>query len=241
MVRQALIRLLFMKRLPLFLAMLIACAALQAQSFLTPRDVDLVRLLPPPPLDDSEQTRIELAEVLSIQATRTPAMEALARADSEESPWRFTDVVGAKFTKESLPRLALLFKRLHETEGAIVDPAKERFNRPRPYRLSDQVHPIAKISKSSSYPSGHATGGTLMGIVLSDMLPEKREVIMARAWQYGSNRVTAGVHYRSDIEAGRIAGSVIAQVLFMRDDFRAELDAARKELRTLLALDPAAH
>lgn len=226
-----------MKRLPLFLGLLLVCAALQAQSFLSPRDVDLARILPPPPLNDSEQTRAELAEVLTIQSTRSAAMAAAARADSEETPWRFAGVIGPKFTKESLPLVAALFERLHATEGAIVDPAKEKFNRPRPYRLSDQVHPVAKISKSASYPSGHATGGTLMGIVLSDMLPEKRQAIMTRAWEYGSNRVTAGVHYRSDTDAGRIAGSVIAQVLFMRTDFRAELDAARKELRALLELD----
>jgi acid phosphatase (class A) len=121
-----------------------------------------------------------------------------------------------------------LSDRLAATEGAIVDPAKERLNRQRPYQLSDLVHPVVKMSKSGSYPSGHATIGTLMGIVLSDLIPEKPREIMARASEYAFNRVVAGVHFRSDIDAWQIAGSVIAQVLFSRDDFRAQLNAARK-------------
>ncbi|HYM60561.1 MAG TPA: phosphatase PAP2 family protein, partial [Thermoanaerobaculia bacterium] len=192
--------------------------------------------LPPPPLDSSAQTRSEIAELVSIEAARTPEAAARAAADSEETVWRFAETLGPKFTKESLPLVGALFGRLHETEGAVVDPAKGVFARPRPYRLNDQLHPVAKLSKSASYPSGHATGGTLMGIVLANMVPEKRREIMARAWEYGWNRAVAGVHYRSDIEAGRIAGSVIAQALFARDDFRAQYEAARKELRFALGL-----
>jgi acid phosphatase (class A) len=77
-----------------------------------------------------------------------------------------------------------------------------------------------------------------MGIVLADLVPEKRSQIMARASEYGFNRVVGGVHYRSDIEAGRIAGSVIAQALFMSEDFRTQLAAARAELRKVLGLGP---
>ncbi len=53
---------------------------------------------------------------------------------------------------------------------------------------------------------------------------------MNRAREYGENRVVAGV------EAGRIAGSLIAQRLFEREAFRAEFEAARKELRGALWL-----
>ncbi len=229
-----------MKRAAAFLLalsfVLLAGAAAQGQSFLTPREVDLVRILPPPPPDDSPQTRGELAEVLSIQSKRTPEMANRARDDSDETIWRFADVLGPRFTKDALPRTGELFARLHETEGAIVDPAKEAYKRPRPFVMSDRVHPVAKLSKSGSYPSGHSTGGTLMGIVLADMVPEKRREIMARAAEYGFNRIVAGVHFRTDVEAGRIAGSVIAQTLFGRDDFHAALEAARKELRAALEL-----
>ena len=70
------------------------------------------------------------------------------------------------------------------------------------------------------------------GIILGDMVPEKRTEIMARAWEYGNNRVVAGIHYPSDVEMGRISGSVIAATIMGHDDFKTEYDAAKAELRT---------
>jgi len=66
------------------------------------------------------------------------------------------------------------------------------------------------------------------------MLPEMRAQIMARAWDYANNRVVGGIHFRSDIEAGRIAGTVIAATIMTRDDFTSEFAAAKSELRAVL-------
>ena len=42
-------------------------------AYLTPRSVDLYRLLPPPPAAGSAQERAELDELLHLQSTRTDA------------------------------------------------------------------------------------------------------------------------------------------------------------------------
>jgi acid phosphatase (class A) len=208
------------------------------QPFATAKEIDLLAILAPPPAADSAQTRSELAEILAIQVTRTAEAEARALADVPEDVWRFQEAVGQSFTRERLPRTAAFFERIKATEGAVVDPAKDNWKRTRPAVLSDLVRPCVKPSTSGSYPSGHTTVGTMMGIVLSNMLPEKRREIMARAWEYGWNRVIGGVHYRSDIEAGRIAGSVIAAALMELPEFAAEFRAARSELRGALGLSP---
>ena len=117
-----------------------------------------------------------------------------------------------------------------------VDPAKDVWKRPRPHLYSNLVKPVVPLSKSGSYPSGHATVGTLMAIVLSNMVPEKRAELMARGWEYANNRVIGGIHYRSDIEAGRIAGSLIAEAIWNQSDFAAEFAAAKAELRAALGL-----
>jgi acid phosphatase (class A) len=206
-------------------------AADEAKPFATASDIDLTQILPPPPANDSAETKKELAEVLSLQVTRTPEMEARAKADAEEDVWRFADVMGPKFTKEALPRFAVFFDRVVATEGAVVDPAKDHWKRPRPHQLSDLVRPVVKLSNSGSWPSGHATVGTLMGIVLSNMVPEKRAEIMARAAEYAHNRVVGGIHYPADVEMGKIAGSVIAAIIMQHDDFKAEFAEAKAELR----------
>lgn len=207
-----------------------------AKPFITNKDVDLTMILPPPPANDSAETKAELGEVLTVQVTRTPEMEARAIADAEENVWRFADVMGPNFNKDKLPKFSAFFDRVVETEGAVVDPAKDVWKRPRPHQLSDLVKPVVKLSSSGSWPSGHATVGTMMGIILSDMVPERRAEIMARAAEFGHNRIVGGIHYPSDVEMGKISGSVIAAVLLNRDDFKAEYDVARAELRSDLGI-----
>ena len=46
-------------------------------------DLDASLVLPPPPAPDSAQARAEFAELHAIEAVRTPAQEAAARADAE--------------------------------------------------------------------------------------------------------------------------------------------------------------
>ena len=208
----------------------------EAKPFIDNHVVDLTAILPPPPANDSAETNKEVGEVLMLQVTRTPAMVARAKADDEEDVWRFADVLGAKFDKAALPKTAAFFDRIAATEGAVVDPAKKVFKRPRPYLLNDLVKPVVEPSKSGSWPSGHATVGTMMGIVLANMIPEKRAAIMARAREFGENRVVAGMHYPSDVEAGRVAGSVIAQTIMQLDEFKAEFEASKTELRAALGL-----
>ena len=211
-----------------------------AKPFSDSKEINLLQLLPPPPANDSVQTKAELGEILTIQVTRTKEMETRALADATENVWRFADVVDSpKFTAAALPKFAAFFDRVVETEGAVTDPAKAVWKRPRPHLYSDLVHPVVPLSKSGSYPSGHATVGTLMGIELANMLPEKRAQIMARAWEFGHNRVVGGIHYPSDIEMGRISGTVIAQTISTHPDFKAEFNAAKAELRAALGLPDA--
>ena len=58
---------------------------------------------------------------------------------------------------------------------------------------------------------------------------------MVRAWEYCHNRLVCGIHYPIDIEAGRIAGTVIAQTIRTHDDDKAEYEARRKSVATCLA------
>jgi acid phosphatase (class A) len=224
----------------------VACSApvlaREESPFITSKEIDLIKLLPPPPANDSPQTKAELGEILALQVARTPEMVARSQADATEDIWRFADVMGARFKPDQLPLFTKFFQRVVASEGAVVDTYKDVWKRPRPYLYSDLVKPVVKLSHSGAYPSGHATAGTLMGIVLSNMVPEKRAEIMARAAEYANNRIIGGVHYRSDIETGRITGTVIAARLQARDDFKAAFDAAKKELRGVMELgsEPAA-
>ena len=211
-------------------------AADEAKPFITSQELDLTKYLPAPPADDSAQTKAELKELLEIQATRTPEQEKAAIADAEENVWRFADVMGPDFDAAKLPKTAALFDRIVATEDVVDDHAKKAFNRPRPYMLDEQIHPLLKKSKSGSWPSGHSTIGYLMATVLGEMVPEKRNALFTRAAGYAENRLVAGFHYRSDTLMSRTGAALIAQKMEEQPDFKTEFDAAKAELRAQLGL-----
>lgn len=91
---------------------------------------------------------------------------------------------------------------------------------------------------SYSYPSGHAAFGALAAIVLARMVPEKRDAIFARGWDFGWSRVVAGIHAPSALESSRIIASLIARELGRDPRFVADFAAAKTELRAGLGLAP---
>ncbi|HTX23183.1 MAG TPA: phosphatase PAP2 family protein [Steroidobacteraceae bacterium] len=198
----------------------------------------LVRLLPPPPGEGSPEERAELDELLRLQANRTAAQAERARQDAEVSVFRFANALGnpAGFTPANLPLTVRLFRRIDGDEAAVLGAAKHEFSRPRPFTVEPRLNPVIPRPASSSYPSGHSTWAYVTGLVLADMIPERRAAILARADEFAHNRSVAGVHYPSDVEAGRLAGTTLAAMLFACGPFEAEEAAARAELRKALGL-----
>ena len=76
--------------------------------------------------------------------------------------------------------------------------------------------------------------GYLMGVVLAAMVPEKKEAIFVRTQEFGESRLVCGVHYPTDVAAGRIAGTVLAAVAMSNADYQRDFAAARAELRAAL-------
>jgi acid phosphatase (class A) len=75
-----------------------------------------------------------------------------------------------------------------------------------------------------------------MGIVLANMIPERSMELHARGVLFGYRRILAGVHYPSDVEAGKVAAAAIAESLFQDPQFQSDLAGAREELRSALGL-----
>ena len=211
--------------------------ALAADGNAKAETIDLTLWLAPPPAAGSPPARDDLQTVLAVQAARTPAEADAAKADADRSVFRLTDVLGSNLTPATLPRTAAFFTRVAQWDKAAVKTAKSYWRHPRPSVLSSDVHPLSVEKPDDwSYPSGHATFGYTTAILLAHMLPEKRVAIFTRADVYAEHRVVMGVHYPSDVEAGRVAGAVIAAQLMDDPASRADFNAARDELRKALAL-----
>jgi acid phosphatase (class A) len=211
-----------------------------ASPYFDAKTLDLSRILPPPPTNDSAITRSEIELMLKIQQERTPDEAALARGDASYSVFRFGDALGNPevFNAKSLPKTNSLFRKVTYEEGAVVQAGKRGFARPRPFILEPRIIPIVKKPTNDSYPSGHSMWARVVGLLLTDMLPEHADEIMARADDYAFHRVVAGVHYPSDVDAGKHAGTALAAFLLASPAFQADYAEAIQELRAALKLPP---
>jgi PAP2 superfamily protein len=109
--------------------------------------------------------------------------------------------------------------------------------------------PEQNLVDSPSYPSGHTTYGYTESLVLALLVPDRYPEMMARAAEYGNDRVIIGAHYAMDVLGGRTlatydlahllantAGYVGVERDGVRiDDFRQALAAARTDLTGALA------
>lgn len=205
-------------------------------AYLPPDALNLSALLPPPPAQNSAQTQTELAEIHRLQTEATAEERRQAGADVEESPFVYASVMGPGFTRDNLPIAAPFLERALKEEALFVDRAKMVWLRPRPPYVDHTIKTCQKPTPSGAYPSGHAATGYLMAEILAQIVPEKREAIFQRAAQYAHNRILCGVHYASDVEAGKTAGLLIAEALKKNAAFQADLAPARAEIRRALGL-----
>jgi acid phosphatase (class A) len=217
---------------------LISAQAIPGEAnFVSREQVDLVKLLAPPSPDHSPRTQAEILELIQIQKMRTPQEKTLAASDDRLSVFQLASaVLGPRFTWENLPLTEKFFKRLARDGISIFAVPKEKWNRTRPFLVSADIKACSEHASSGAYPSGHSTFGYLAAIVLADMVPEKKTELFERADQYARNRMVCGVHYRSDIEAGRIVGTVIAAFAMQNPQYRKEFEEVRKEVRKTLGL-----
>jgi acid phosphatase (class A) len=206
-----------------------------AARYLDPSQVDLARILAPAPVPQSPEGKAELEAVLALQRTRSEADVKRAQADDELSVFRYADVMGPGFAPENLPFTTAFFKDVAADGGQVVNPTRQHFNRLRPIAVDKRVEPVVNAN-GGSYPSGTAAFAYVAGILLANMVPEKAPAIFARAADWGHNRVVSGVHYPGDVEAGRISGAVIDNVLLHNAAFLTDFAKAREEVRHALGL-----
>ena len=202
-------------------------------ALLDPAEVDAARLLPPPPMAGSAAAKAEIAELHAIAAASSPALlEQAKRDDADEKPDLFNAALGFDIT--ALPAANKMLSDIAKEEDADTKGAKSYFHRDRPWIVDSSIKtcvPAKPGPAANSYPSGHMTLAFSMSVVLAALMPEKAQAILARASEFGEHRLVCGVHFRSDIVAGQEFGTVMALRLMQNPTFKAEMDAARAELR----------
>jgi hypothetical protein len=188
-----------------------------------PRDYQV----PPPPENDSLQTRAELTELRKLTGRRssTDVEEILywsVREPSAPTHWERTADQLIRQYGLSVPAGARIqFMLTAAIHCALVACWHEKYHylRPRPPQLDQAIDvSVIPLPDHPSYPSGHSTAAGAAYRLLRSFFPNERERLKAMAEQAGLSRLKAGIHYRSDHEAGLDLGSAVARQLVEEAD-----------------------
>ncbi|MBD7940880.1 phosphatase PAP2 family protein [Brevundimonas sp. Sa3CVA3] len=198
--------------------------------------------LPPPPAEGSLREQADIAAYREMRALEGTERWAIARADNEietpGAPRAFDCALGFKFEPEKMPTLTLLMGKMLGDLEMIQTPAKKGYFRKRPFvvePLPTCIAPESWLAASGSYPSGHSALGWAWSLVLAELAPDRADAILRRGLAYGESRAVCGVHYPSDVEAGRIVGATIVTRLKADPAFQADFARAKEEFEAARA------
>lgn len=225
--------------------LLTGCATLgddaPAGRYLSKAQFDARDLLPPPPAKGSPEAERDRRIFLETRKLEGTPRWDIARADDDKSQLLadYTCALGYTPTAQRNPKLVAMLTRLRVDASKAVAGAKLKYRQPRPYRGGKGaicIKPPPGFSLTPDYPSGHATWGWTVGLLLAEAAPDRSEAILARARAFGESRVVCGVHNASAVEAGRKTAEGLIAALWSSETFkndlagvRAELDAARAQ------------
>jgi acid phosphatase (class A) len=203
---------------------------------------DSVALVPSPPLAGSSLLAADEEFNRSMRGLRDSPRWAQAARDAElrfpQATAHFSCVLDMPISEAATPHLNMLLRRVRMDASRANDAAKDRYKRERPFMTTGE--PICTPEERSrykpdSYPSGHSSIGWAWALVLAELAPDRANAVLKRGLEYGVSRAVCGVHWRSDIEAGRIIGAATVSRLHADPVFTAQMALARREIEAARA------
>ena len=212
-----------------------------SDAFLTAEQApNSLQILPPPPAYDSVEFLRDKAAYDQARSMVGTARWKQAAEDADLSDANigkpFSQAFGVEISPTNTPITYDILKKLRTDSGNYAaKAAKEHYMRLRPYVFfnshtctpNDEEH----LSKNGSYPSGHTTIGWSTALILAEIRPDRQNEILKRGYDYGQSRVICGVHWQSDVDAGRITGSAEVARLHADPAFIKQLNEAKREIQ----------
>jgi len=199
---------------------------------------DSLALLPPPPSEGSAALAADVEAFHKLTAMRNGPRGELAIKDANlrfpKASETFACALGINISESTTPHLNMLLRRTLSDAGLSTYKAKDHYQRTRPFVALKQpmCTPAeeAALAKDGSYPSGHSALGWAWALVLSELAPERTDALLQRGRAFAQSRGICGVHWKSDIEAGRLMGSAAVARLHDNAVFKAQMAAAKQEI-----------
>ena len=174
---------------------------------------------PAPPATGSARLAADLAEVKATVNGLTRDQIAITQkwndgAGTYTPPGHWNDIASgyvrdARMSEVRAARaFALLNAAMHDAAVGCWR-AKYQYFTPRPVQLDASVKTVIGLPNFPSYPSGHSTFSAAAAGVLAYLFPAAADTFQAQADEAGLSRLYGGIHYRSDIDGGKLHGQRI--------------------------------
>ncbi len=186
--------------------------------------------LPPPPADNSADTKAEIAVLLEDKHARaTEIIAAVQREAMFDAVQIGPHTVGEYMAGDTLPELAsALSYSLPEVERVLAIKQKE-LNRTRPSEVDAKIEPIAAVPSHPSYPADYASKARFVAYVLSYIDPAHEADYLSYSEEVAKRQEIAGIQYPLDNAVGAIFAGKAFELLLKDTDFVARLDKAKAE------------
>jgi len=190
-----------------------------------------------PPAAGSAEEAKDLAILRWNQRTRYPQAVEHAWGFLNRDVGVFDTAIGANLAKAA-PTLAKGLPFFLKEVDRVKNVLKNRFQRPRPFVSHKDLKPCLPLETSFSFPSGHSTWYAAAGLLLADLLPQRRQRLLALGLQGGYARAYCQVHYPSDVLASERLARAISQDIVASPQWRAFRRQVAAERRALLQPPP---
>ena len=162
-----------------------------------------------PPKPHSTAAELDLAILLWLQKHRTADQIAKSWLLLDRNIVQFDRALGIDMTKSTPNVVRGITSFLTLVDGA-KDSIKNRVQRPRPFVSHPEIQVCLPPESGWSFPSGHSAFFRSAAVLLADLVPERRERLLAVGLLGGTSRTVCGLHYPSDVEAGQRLGEAAA-------------------------------
>ena len=201
-----------------------------------------LKLLPPPPQPGSAQFNYDEAQYRWGKMQRITPRGRQAFEDAKIGDGgiehAFSEAFGMEISRTATPEIDKLITKVVNDAGDLsTREAKQHYMRMRPFMFYGEpsLTPADEkgLSTNGSYPSGHTAIGWATALVLTEINPSRKDEILKRGFEYGQSRVICGVHYQSDVDAGRVVAAGVVASLHADKGFTKQMAKAKKEFTRL--------